>query len=114
MEAISLTTTSAGLFSSQTGRDQLEREILARYVPQCRWFGGKARGAHRCRIIELIPVSATDQAARLACVGIEYADNSAETYLLPLRLAPATEPIENETRIARFSDGASLTDAIHD
>ncbi len=114
MEAIVLSTSASGLLSSEGGRDILERQILPRYVPECRWFGGKARGAHRCRILELIPISATDEGARLACVRIEYADDSSETYLLPLRVAAAGEPVEEEARIARFSDGATLFDAIHD
>jgi maltose alpha-D-glucosyltransferase / alpha-amylase len=116
MEPIAATIPGSDLFAAPSGLRVLETEILPRYLPACRWFGGKARELRGLRIEELIPISASADAGRLACIRVAYAEGAAETYLLPLRLVASGEmpPEEESAVIARFTDGAILFDAIHD
>src|SRR5947208_3080554 len=115
MASIQLSNASTGLFTTSTGRQLLEKDILPRYLPECRWFGAKARGAAGCRVLDSIPSSATNDGARLACIRVEYREGDPESYLLPMRLLPpgSEAPAGNDAVIARFADGCLLIDAIH-
>jgi trehalose synthase-fused probable maltokinase len=109
MAPISLSTAGASFFDRPESPALLEREILPSYIPRCRWFGGKARQPKHFTIGELLPLGPAD--ARLVLVQIDYADGLAETYQLPLQIAPAAS---TEHPIAAFNDGTVLRDALHD
>lgn len=68
----------SGLDHAGAGRRRLEAEILAAYLPRCRWFGGKARGPRRFEIRDVVPLDT----ARILFVHVEYQDGSADTYQL--------------------------------
>ncbi|HUX86545.1 MAG TPA: putative maltokinase, partial [Chloroflexota bacterium] len=59
-------------------------EVLAGYVPERRWFGGKARRLKGTQIVESIPVPFNGESAQLALVKVEYTEGDPETYVLPL------------------------------
>jgi trehalose synthase-fused probable maltokinase len=109
MAPISLSTAGAGFFERPESRALLEREILPAYIPRCRWFGGKAREAQSFTVEEMLPLGPAE--ARLALVQVDYAEGPAETYQLPLQIAPAAS---SENAIVAFKDETILRDALHD
>lgn len=81
------------------------QEIFTRYLPSCRWFGGKGRTIRRLRLVEDIPMAQ----AHLWVLEVDYTDGAADFYLLPLSLASPAEakPLLAElphALIARFGD----------
>ena len=104
MEPILLPCPGAGFFESPGARELLEREVLPRYLPSCRWFGGKAREPQKFRVSEMVAIAS----GSLILVEVSYATGSPETYTLPLRVGDAG------AAIATFSDGAVLTEALND
>ncbi len=70
----------------ESGREFLEEEVLPKYLPGCRWFGGKARKVTQIKIDEIMPVANASNAARLLFLLVGYSDGPAEMYLLPLQI----------------------------
>src|SRR4051812_45083354 len=118
MDPISLPLAGANFFSSPTASSVLEREVLPRYVPETRWFGGKARNPQRFIVEALIRFANTEKPARLLLTRVEYQDGDPELYVLPIQVglaeevnAPGAAP---QVVIALFNDGHALLDALED
>jgi len=63
------------------------RRILPRYLPTCRWFGGKGRSIQGLRIVETIHLAMETAGGLLLIVEVSYRDGTPESYLLPLAYA---------------------------
>ncbi len=61
--------------------------VLPDYLRVKRWFGGKAHSIKSAKIREVIPAGNGSPAAYVTLVQVEYADEDAETYALPLAYA---------------------------
>jgi maltose alpha-D-glucosyltransferase / alpha-amylase len=116
MQPVTLSIPGSELWRTALGREALEQQVLPAYLPNCRWFGGKARGSAHFELGALVPISAADETTRLALVKAGYPDGSAETYLLPLRVIPAAEkrPDSSVDVLGHFQDGSALIEAIQD
>ena len=67
--------------------------VLLRYIPQRRWFAGKARRVKSATISDVIPVPGAEGNSYLTSVVIGYADGDPDTYMLPIAYAnPAEAP----------------------
>jgi trehalose synthase-fused probable maltokinase len=106
------------LFAPGPQRELLERNLLAVYIPRCRWFAGKARDPRRFAVRDVVAIDAAPDAARLVFVDVEFADQSSETYLLPLQLlhgrAAQDLAAAHPHAIVGQSGETILCDAIHD
>jgi len=83
------TITAAGRWEDMAkhdGRAVLE-PVVADYVRQQRWFGGKARFIQSSEITEMIPMPFGAALAYLLLVTLEYTEGEPETYLLPVAFA---------------------------
>src|SRR4029077_20891677 len=67
-------------------RAQLEREILPEYIRTCRWFGAKARKIRSIGIVEQVPVSPENEAARFWFIEVSYTDGTPDIYSLPVEI----------------------------
>ena len=77
---------------TDAGRERLEG-VLMRYVPQRRWFAGKARKLKSIHIADWIDIRTADGVAYLCTIVLAYAEGDPETYLLPIGHAnPAEAP----------------------
>ena len=81
--------------TANPSRDDLAGELLAKAQGR-RWFRGKARSVTGARIVEVIPLQVGFAIVFLA---VDYASGPAETYVLPVAVAP---------------DGSFGTDAVAD
>jgi len=102
-------------------RAQIEREILPDYIHTCRWFGAKARNIRGVKIVEQVPISSENNAARFWFVEVSYTDGTPETYTLPVEIsagdaARAIGRAAPHAVIARFAgpEEAILFDAVWD
>ncbi len=95
------------LFSTPAGRARLESELLPHWLPHCRWFSGKARGLAALRIVGAAKVGA----AWLFAIESTYADGTADTYTVPLAIAPSG--VDAVAVIAELPGGRVLCDATH-
>jgi maltose alpha-D-glucosyltransferase/alpha-amylase len=103
-------------------RKLLEREVLPRYLPNCRWFGGKGRSLKRVAIVEEIPLDSDSVAAWLLLLEASYTEGASEIYMLPMSSAHqdrAREIAENfpQSVIAETRSGDEegiLYDAVYD
>ncbi|MGE0606274.1 MAG: maltose alpha-D-glucosyltransferase [Pirellulales bacterium] len=77
----------------QSVLDGKGRESLAKLLPEWlvhrRWFSGKAKSIRGVSIIDVVPLEGGDPAAQvnLLFVEVDYANDAAETYLLPVGFA---------------------------
>ncbi len=83
---------------------------LPALLREARWFGGKAYALVAVRAIASLPLGEL-AAGRLILLEAIYEDHPAETYVLPLQLAPIAPP--NALIVARMS-GGFLFDALTD
>ena len=67
-------------------RIRLERVLPATLIEK-RWFQGKAKAIRDVGIQDVVPISADGDYAALALVGVDYVEESAETYVMPLSTA---------------------------
>ncbi|MDT8442931.1 MAG: maltose alpha-D-glucosyltransferase [Desulfuromonadales bacterium] len=65
-------------------RAAIENRILPSYLPQQRWYGGKARKIRKINIRDWIPFSQTPDTPILMLVDITYHEGTPELYILPL------------------------------
>jgi len=61
--------------------------VLPNYLRGKRWFGGKAHSIKSAKIREVIPAGNGSLAAYVTLVQVEYTDEDAETYALPMAYA---------------------------
>jgi maltose alpha-D-glucosyltransferase/alpha-amylase len=89
---------SAGWESLVTAENRatLEASILPAFLPRQRWFGGKSRVLHECRIDDW--VSLTASSGLLLCT-VRYANEESERYVVPVALAagPAAAQLREAT-----------------
>jgi maltose alpha-D-glucosyltransferase/alpha-amylase len=74
-------------------KTQFESALLS-WLPAHRWFGAKARIIQNVTLLDAVPLSGAREpssAKYLALAQIDYTEGEAETYLLPLGFAAATE-----------------------
>ena len=96
--------------------------VLAEYIPERRWFGGKARQLKGTTIVETIPVPFNDESAQLALVRAEYSEGDPETYVLPLARASGVhaEQLRERTphavvaQLRRGSSNGEPTEILYD
>ncbi|MBI4293051.1 MAG: maltose alpha-D-glucosyltransferase [Betaproteobacteria bacterium] len=67
-------------------REQLETEVLPRYIEPQRWFGGKGETIRRARLADHALWEAGRNTWMLALVGVEAGEAEAERYFVPLAL----------------------------
>src|SRR5438067_3544055 len=101
MPSLSLPFPGAGFLGDAEACSQLENKVFPSYIPQCRWFGGKARKPRAFAIEESLAIG--PHGARLLLVRVEYGEGAAETYVLPLEV---TTTRDTAGAIAHFNDGA--------
>ncbi|HVH62205.1 MAG TPA: maltose alpha-D-glucosyltransferase, partial [Candidatus Dormibacteraeota bacterium] len=81
-----------GWESALTGNAQERFEaILLRYIPQRRWFAGKARRIKSTEITEVTSVPGAEEYSYLSTVLISYAEGDPDSYILPIAYANAAE-----------------------
>ena len=73
-------------------KERLEN-VLVRYIPQRRWFAGKARRIKSATISDVVTVPGAEGNSYLASVVIGYADGDPDTYMLPMAYANAAEAL---------------------
>jgi maltose alpha-D-glucosyltransferase / alpha-amylase len=61
--------------------------ILARYLPGCRWFGGKARTIKYLRVSEKFPLSGSNFQGLLIFADVFYMSGESERYAVPVGYA---------------------------
>jgi maltose alpha-D-glucosyltransferase/alpha-amylase len=66
-------------------------EILPAFFTRSRWFGGKARPLKRAHIADVFPLANGGKRWYILSVKVEYLTGDAETYLVPLALAEASQ-----------------------
>ena len=71
-------------------KDRLE-SILLGYIPQRRWFGGKARRIKTASIVDVVTVPGAEGNSYLTSVVIGYAEGDPDTYMIPIAYANAPE-----------------------
>jgi hypothetical protein len=97
-------------------RSSLPAQLPAFLMKQ-RWFGGKARRISSAELADIISIPTPTQAVLLLMVAVKYADNTDESYAMPvLRVADDTMPAEGEPSLMKLLTGAGvdpvfLTDA---
>jgi maltose alpha-D-glucosyltransferase/alpha-amylase len=97
-------------------------DLLAEYLPRCRWFRSKARLVSQVELVDRLPVGAGARTSRLVLLKVSYTEGLAETYLLPLAWLPreqAERLLEDlpGARIAILNLGdqeGMLFDGVHD
>ncbi|MGB6032592.1 MAG: putative maltokinase, partial [Bacteroidota bacterium] len=101
-------------------RERLEREILPRYVRECRWYGGKSRSLQQLKISEAIPITQEEMPGYLLILEIRYTEGSNESYLLPCAYVAGEDAVRlldiPQAVIARLhlsDDQGVLYDAVH-
>ncbi len=77
---------------SGAAKEKLEN-VLLRYIPQRRWFAGKARRIKSASIVDVVSVPGAEGSSYLTSVVIGYADGDPDTYMIPIAYAnPAEAP----------------------
>src|SRR5258708_1276398 len=98
-------------------RSSLPAQLPAFLMKQ-RWFGGKARRISSAELADIISIPTPTQAALLLMVTVKYADNTDESYAMPvLRAADDMMSAEGEPSLMKLQTGAGvdpvfLTDAL--
>jgi len=100
---------------------ELERSILPGYVRSMRWYRDKARKIKSTTISDAVSVGSAPERIWVTMLTIQFSDDKAEVYLLPLALARGeyAEHVTDEfpqavvTRAAVDGDDAVLYDAIY-
>jgi len=76
-------------------------ELLAGWLPRCRWFRSKARTISRIGRLERIPLGKEPDASRMLLVEVSFTEGASETYALPL----AWLPMERSSRSLLEDEG---------
>ena len=84
--------TSGGWESALVGaaKERLE-SVLVGYIPQRRWFAGKARRIKTATISDIVTVPGAEGNSYLTSIVVAYADGDPDTYMLPIAYANAAE-----------------------
>ena len=97
-------------------RERLERQVLPRFLPAQRWFGGKSRVIHDVTIADWATLDEAN--AALLLIDVRYDDEGRESYLVPLAFTfdpalvlPASSVL---AEVAGVHGPGRLFDATHD
>src|SRR5713226_3957862 len=84
--------------------------LLASYLADQRWFGGKARQIRSAEITDLVPLGNTRLETFVLLVRLEYATGPGETYVLPLICTrePTVEGAATGLNVDSLARGADL------
>ncbi len=84
--------TAGGWESALVGgaKERLE-SVLVGYIPQRRWFAGKARRMKSATISDVVSIPGTEGNSYLTSVVVSYADGDPDTYMLPIAYANSAE-----------------------
>jgi maltose alpha-D-glucosyltransferase/alpha-amylase len=94
---------------------------LAKSLPTCRWFGGKARTVQNVHVFEIIPVPKERPVAYFTLLNVEYGEGDSDSYTLPLsyrteQFAKAQNaglvPLEVDRKGELFFEEGQLYDAL--
>jgi maltose alpha-D-glucosyltransferase/alpha-amylase len=93
---------------------RLER-VLPSFLLAQRWYGAKGRTAKRAAVRGVVPLRVDGVTAHVCLVGMDYADGSSESYVLPIMHLPAQaaqQTLKDYPRaaIARVSAGPASPD----
>src|SRR4030095_14244779 len=77
------------VLESQEGRKLLESEILPRWLPSRRWFGGKARKIERVSLENMLLLAGTSSS--VAMIAVHYPGHAPDRYIVPLAYGPRGE-----------------------
>jgi maltose alpha-D-glucosyltransferase / alpha-amylase len=84
--------TVGGWESALVGRSKERFEsVLLGYIPQRRWFAGKARRIKTATVSDVVTVPGADGSSYLTAVTVGYAEGDPDTYMLPIAYANAAE-----------------------
>lgn len=79
-------------------------DVLASYLQQRRWYGGKARDLRSLDLVDAIDVATAHGPAHLLLLNADYATGDSEVYVLPVTHAP----VEQAERIVRHYPNAAI------
>ena len=100
----------AWLLKDDEGRRLLEAEILPRWLPSRRWFGGKARSIERISVEAVVPW--TGAPAAVFVIAVHYAGHGPERYTVPLAHGPEGDFDDRSGFVARDNASNVLSDAV--
>jgi maltose alpha-D-glucosyltransferase / alpha-amylase len=87
----------SGDLLNMENRDSLEN-VLAGYLPKCRWYAGKGRLLKSMSITQTLPYPLPVNDAQLLLLKCEYEEGSPDTYFLPVVLLNSVQSAEVEAR----------------
>jgi maltose alpha-D-glucosyltransferase/alpha-amylase len=97
-------------------RERMETQVLPRFLPTQRWFGGKGRAISRGSIVDWAALDGTR--AALVLVDVAYEDGKPETWFLPVAVTfdpAAPMPAGSILAPVESAEGTGLLfDAVHD
>jgi maltose alpha-D-glucosyltransferase/alpha-amylase len=76
------------VLNEKAARKALETRILPAYLPEQRWYGGKARKIRKLQLRDWIPLSRGATATVLLLIEVIYHEGADELYILPLGYQP--------------------------
>src|SRR5882724_416448 len=84
--------------------------LLASYLAEQRWFGGKARQIRSVEITDLVPLGTTRFEVFVLLVRLDYATGPGETYVLPLICTwePTEETAATDLKVHSLARGTDL------
>src|SRR5882724_6274456 len=84
--------------------------LLASYLAEQRWFGGKARQIRSVEITDLVPLGTTRFEVFVLLVRLDYATGPGETYVLPLICTwePTEETAATDLNVHSLAHGTDL------
>ncbi|HET7338586.1 MAG TPA: maltose alpha-D-glucosyltransferase [Candidatus Dormibacteraeota bacterium] len=75
------------------GAKERFESVLLRYIPQRRWFAGKARRIKSATVNDVVSMPGAEGYSYLTSIVVAYADGDPDTYMLPIAYAnPAEAP----------------------
>jgi maltose alpha-D-glucosyltransferase/alpha-amylase len=91
--------------------------VLTPWLPDRRWFRGKARRVRSVSVIDVLPLAVAVGPAAVVVASVAYAEGEPETYLVPICALPAGAAAElgadlQAAGIARLVDGDGTTQAL--
>jgi len=66
-------------------------EFLPGFLTRSRWFGGKARPLKQARVVDMFSLEKESHRWAIALVQVDYLSGDAETYAVPMALAPENQ-----------------------
>ena len=86
------------VLNEKAARSAFENRILPAYLPQQRWYGGKARKIRKLQLHDWIPLSRSATTTVLLLVEVTYHEGADELYIVPLGFQPRkTDPEDQQT-----------------